>query len=198
MKLIDRLIRESAVNTPEVPESINEKLISDFSARPAVRRRFPKLVAAIAVPAVLAMTGAGVYAAVSGGYFKDVKNDFGAVTGTVYENATDEISVNAELSGHDLKLSLTFLAPDSYPYKLPGSEIGLMDYRIIRKSDNTEIPHGEAIVSGISEGFAELVVPLDDIRSGNHAIIIDSFVITKKADQPLPVKGSWSVDFTAD
>lgn len=198
MKLIDRLIRESAVNTPEVPESINEKLISDFSARPAVRRRFPKLVAAIAVPAVLAMTGAGVYAAVSGGYFKDVKNDFGAVTGTVYENATDEISVNAELSGHDLKLSLTFLAPDSYPYKLPGSEIGLMDYRIVRTDDNSEISHGEATFSGMSEGSAELSVPLDDIESGDHAIIIDSFVITKKADQPLPVKGSWSVDFTAD
>lgn len=198
MNSIDRLIRESAGNTPEVPESINEKLISDFSARPVRRRGFPKLAAAIAVPAVLAMTGAGVYAAVSGGYFKDVKNDFGAVTGTVYENATDEISVNAELSGHDLKLSLTFLAPDSYPYKLPGSEIGLMDYRIVRADDNFEISHGEATVSGISEGFAELSVPLYDIKSGNHAIIIDSFVITKKADQPLPVKGSWSADFTVD
>jgi len=47
----------------------------------------------------------------------------------------------------------------------------------------------------IENGCAEFAVSLSEFSKGEYVLEIDSFVGGAKAEQPLPIKGSWIVEF---
>ena len=94
MKDFDEIIRESLLDSPEMNEELNRTMIREFEKRTG-KKKSRRWIGALVIPAVLAMVGAGVYAASENGFFRDQKDMFGTVTGLTYENATAEIGVSA-------------------------------------------------------------------------------------------------------
>ena len=79
------------VRSIQMDEDTRRRLASGF--RPQKRRLSPVAIAAVLALALLLPVG--TYAAGRAGFFRDVKRWDGAVVGTAYENATNEISVTA-------------------------------------------------------------------------------------------------------
>lgn len=153
----------------------------------------------VAVAAVLAMCiclpFAGV-AAGNSGFFRDVMRGT-AVVDTEYEQATGEINVTADHVDGELTVTANFLVPDALPYR-GCEELAVGSYRII--ADNGEIvAEGEKSENAaLINGQAIIWIPVEALGSGVYTIQIDSFISSKKADQPLPMKGSWECGFTVE
>ena len=150
----------------------------------------------VSIAAVIALClCASVAAANHFGAFKDVTNWTGAVVGTEYVQATDEIEVNAVAEQGVLTITATFLTPDTAPYS-EEEAFSVGSYQIVDAS-------GDVVVDGEGNDFVEIVdgkaimtISLDGIDSGDYKLLISSFVGSKKADQPLKISGDWECDFT--
>ena len=150
----------------------------------------------VTIAAVVALClCASVVAASRCGCFKDVANWTGAVTGTKYVQATNEIKVHAAAERGVLTVTAEFLAPDVVPYR-EQEALSVGAYQIVDAS-------GDVVDEGEGDDFAELVdgkavmtVPLGGLADGTYRLQIQSFVGTKKADQPLEISGAWECAFS--
>ena len=159
------------------------------------KHNFKKPAFALVAVAICLCLAVGVGAAAGGGMFSDVKNWSGAVTGTEYLNASEEIAVAAEKAGDELKISAVFVKPDAAPYAY-FEEMSIEAYSIVDESGKTVVS-GEGAAVSVADGEAVFYVPAAELTAGNYSLVIESFIGGSKADQPLPVKGDWEVDFTA-
>ena len=128
------------------------------------------------------------------GYFKDITNINGAVTGTAYEQATDEINVGISDVSEVLVVGVEFVKPDYVPY----SELellGIDSYKIVDTEGNTCI-ETKTLDAKINNGTAIFKLSADKLDSGEYKLIINSFYGKKKADAPLTIYGNWEVTFT--
>lgn len=157
------------------------------------RVNFKKLMPVAAVLALCICVSAA--AASHFGLFKDVTNWSGAVTGTEYVQATDEIEVSAVVEQGILTITADFLSPDTVPYsELETISVG--SYQIVDVSGSV-IAEGESDDSiEIIDGEAKMTVSLEVVDSGEYKLLINTFIGSKKADQPLKISGSWECDFT--
>lgn len=153
-----------------------------------MKKRLSVLIAAALITTLCCVTA---FAAVSGGWFADVKNGFGAVTGTEYHNATEEISVTAEADNSLLTVHVTFLAPEQFPYR-EVETLRIGDYTIgdLHGTETEAVP--------IGNGTAQLTVPIGDLPAGEYTLSIEQFIGEKKAEQPLPIYGDWECKFTVE
>ncbi len=163
------------------------------------RTTFFRKPAAVAAALVLCVCLSGVTAiAATGGlhgYFEDVLNWNGAVVGTSYEQASDEIAMNITEVNHQLVVELVMLYPDNVPYS-KFEMLGIESYNIV-DADNKIIAKGTTTeLTEIADGKASVCIQLDDVPSGNYKLIVSEMVGDKKADQPLILSGSWECDFT--
>ena len=69
-------------------------------------------------------------------------------------------------------------------------------YQILEKTGTVVFKGTESPAVVIEEGQAAFHLPLEDLESGSYILMIDSFIGSKKADQPLPIYGNWEVDFS--
>ena len=127
------------------------------------------------------------------GFFKDVTNWQGAVVGTSYEQATDEIKMNVTVNSNGLTVLATFADPQTFPYR-EAKKLGIAVYQIIDTNGNV-VKEGTAESTEIINGQAEIRISLDDIDSGSYKLIVTSFVSEKKADQPMHINGNWECIF---
>ena len=148
-------------------------------------------VALCLVLSVAALAATGVLQ----GYFRDMTNWQGAIVGTSYEEATNEISTDVIVTGSKLTVLATFLEPDKFPYR-ESEQLGIAEYKIF----NAE---GKLVKKGSSEksapvvnGCASIAIELNDLENGPYKLIVNTFVSEKKADQPLNISGNWEYDFT--
>jgi len=153
-----------------------------------------KKVASIAAVLALCLC-VSVAAANHFGHFKDVTNWTGAVIGTEYEQATDEIEVNAVAEQGVLTVTAAFLTPDTAPYS-EEEAFSVGSYQIMDAS-------GDVVVDGEGDDFVEIVdgkavmtISLDGVDNGDYKLVISSFIGSKKADQPLKISGDWECGFT--
>ena len=155
-------------------------------------------IATVAAAVALCLGFGGVTAmAASGkldGFFADVTRWDGAVVGTTYEQATEEIEVSASVSGDSLVVDAVLLKAGEAPYAYVEG-FGVQKYQIVDAK-------GDVVVEGISseaveitDGKVSVELPLDEFESGNYTLIITEFVGTAKADQDLPIKGYWECKF---
>lgn len=152
---------------------------------------FKKMLPLVAVMVVCVISVGAVVANHFRG-FKDV-NKGSAVVGTIYEEATEMIKINAEVNDA-LVVSAEVLDYTKPPYM----EFDVMDinsYKILDNSGKT-IDEGSAkATSDFENGKVSFRIPLRDIASGEYKLVINEFIGSKKADQPLPIKGIWECTF---
>lgn len=153
--------------------------------------RFGRTAAAAAVVLCLCIS---VAAAGQLGGFRDVVNAFGAVVGTTYAAEAGEIAVSAEVTGDMLAVTAVLANPDAAPYR-ECEHLGIGAYRIVDAE-------GKTVAEGVGEDFAAIVdgevslsLPLPKLAAGEYQLLVSAFVGEKKADQPLPITGSWVCGF---
>lgn len=181
----DRIIRNCRASAVHRTEEIIMKNRVSFTFKKAV-----------SIAAVIALClCASVAAANHFGAFKDVTNRTGAVVGSEYVQATDEIEVTAVAEQGVLTITATFLAPDTAPYS-EEETFHVGSYQIINASGNVIIyGEGDDFVE-IVDGEAVMTLSLDGVDNGDYKLVISSFVGSKKADQPLKISGDWACEFT--
>ena len=156
---------------------------------------FKKPAAVVAVVSLCLCLTVAAAAASHSGFFKDITNWRGAITGTQYEQATEEIEI-AVVSG---KNEITVCAEMLHSALPPYNELeafGVKTYKILDMSGKTVIEGEETEHFALTNGKAEIIIPLDTVSSGAYRLVITSFVGTKKADQPLQINGTWECEFS--
>lgn len=192
MKDIDLLVQYALKNEIKAPQELNENFIKEFSERRVSRHMKPKFAAAVAVPLMLAIAGTGAYAVSKNGYFRDKTNVFGTVTGETYENASEEIDIQAKYDSEAFDVKVVFKDPNAAPYKYEET-LDIGSFTVIAQEDGSEVVCGEVEPVAVNGGTAELKIPVGELKSGSYSICISSFIGGKKAEQPLEIKGNWSL-----
>ena len=127
---------------------------------------------------------------VRSGFFMDIKNIFGAITGIEYMNATEEIRAEAMPEGEAFMIRAEFLVPDTSPYaEIEALSIGA--YQILDGEGNVIFTGTETEAAQFSDRQAVIRLPSDIASEEASVIVIHSFISHKKADQPMEIHGMW-------
>ncbi|MBR5228476.1 MAG: hypothetical protein IKV96_01425 [Firmicutes bacterium] len=137
----------------------------------------------------------GVMAMNGTGFFKDVTNISGAVTGSVYEQATNEIKVETVVANDNLIINADFVNTDMVPYS-EFDVLKIAEYEIVDGKGNIIINNSSTESVAICDGNIQWTVSTTDLESGDYILNIKSFEGGKKADQPLNVSGIWKCSFS--
>lgn len=161
------------------------------------KQSFRKPMAAAVIAVCFCMIG--VTALASGGklegYFKDIVRWDGAVVGTSYEQATDEIKVRVISEVDELIVEIEMTEPDKAPYScLETFKIG--KYEMADANGKIVVESNETKDIEIVNGRAEFILPIAELSSGNYKLLISEFVGSAKAEQPLVLSGTWECEFT--
>ena len=127
------------------------------------------------------------------GFFRDIKDWRGAVVGTSYEQASDEIGMEVAINGEELTVLATFVDPQMAPYRYV-KWLGIADYRIVNANGKTVKEGAEESVEAIN-GCGAIPINLENLESGTYKLIVTAFVSDKKGDQPLEIHGHWECVF---
>lgn len=143
------------------------------------------------------------------GFYQDIVRWWdGAVVGTEYENATQEIQIEASPAVIEdgklvIPLTVTFLEmgnKEPYIYLVDG-EVALGDYQIVDGS-GTEIYSAlgqQETVGVLEDGKAVFKQPVGIgmfSKGSNYLLVIESIYGLQKAEQPLKMEGHWECEFT--
>ena len=129
------------------------------------------------------------------GFFQDIINHKGAVSGTQYEQASDELEVSIASSENGITILTTMVNPNIAPYS-EFEILGIDSYQIVDMTGNIIIEGGRTDLFEIINAEAEIKIPLDNITAGDYKLVINAFVGGKKADQPLSINGVWECEFS--
>ena len=159
-------------------------------------KSFRKPAAMVAVLAICLSLAVAVVAApgVRKGFFRDIKDWRGAVVGTSYEQASDEIRMNVSVNGEELMVLASFVDPQMAPYRYV-QWLGIAEYEIVGAKGKT-VQKGAAESTEVTNGHAAIPINLENLESGSYKLIVTAFVAEAKAEQPLPLHGNWEAEFT--
>ena len=141
------------------------------------------------------------------GFFSDIVRFDGAVTGTKYENATNDIKVDVlELTFENgnviIPLDLTFENPTEAPFPYI-QEVAVSEYKILDKNNKevikTKVSAEDGNKGTVSKDKVVVNLSLNDakLKSGEeYTIVIDKMYGLSKADAPLHITGTWECSFT--
>ena len=196
------------VNEIEMPEAMQERIIRNcydkFDQEGNIMNKranfnfIRKPLAAVASLVLCLCLAGGAALAATGhlqGFFRDIVNRGGAVVGTSYEQATDEIEVSIAETEGGLTVLVTMIHPDMAPY----SELellGIEEYEIVDLSGRVVVKGEATELFEIIDGKAYVTLTLENIPEGNYKVVVSGFVGSKKADQPLVISGDWECEFT--
>ena len=128
------------------------------------------------------------------GYFKDIKNWNGAIVGTSYEQATDEVEINVIDATDELTVKLTMLKPNDPPYSV-FQTFGIEEYKIVDANGNTVIENEMLEMQMVDGSTATVKIPLNGISEGTYRLIVSKLIGGAKAEQPLVLSGNWECEF---
>ena len=199
MKDFDEIIRESLLDSPKMNEELNRTMIREYEKRTSKQKRSRKWIAVVAVPALLALTGAGVYAASENGFFRDKTNMVGTVTGVTYENATAEIGVSAVYADDNVNVTLDFLKANVPPYtEIETIRLYGKNMTLTGASGKIDCTGFDTEPANITTDKATLVIPTGTLQAGTYQLTLNAFTGEKKADAPLDILGNWNMEFTVE
>ena len=200
------ILKEQLKKT-EMPPEMKKRIISNcknqlrtenmLMTENKPRSFFKKPVAAAAALAVfLCLTGVTALASAGKlqGFFKDITNWNGAIVGTSYEQATEEIEIQTTLNDNLLHVTIQFLLPEEAPY-FTFETFGIEHYEI-RDNSGAVVKEGQIAMTDIANAAKSFEIAADELVSGTYALCIDKFVGGSKADQPLVIHGYWESEFT--
>ncbi len=140
------------------------------------------------------------------GFFSDIIRFDGAITGTQYENATNDIEVNAlELTSKNGKvvipLELTFANPTEAPFPYI-QEVVVAEYKILdpnnKKIVKIKLSAEDGAKGTVNEGKVLVNLLIDDAKfkaGQEYSIVIEKMYGLSKADAPLHITGTWECKF---
>ena len=204
-------IIDEKLDAIEIPENLHERCVagavkakSEMEERNMNKNQIKKTVAAAAVALVCVFAvGSTTFADGMKGMFKDIIRFDGAVTGSEYVNATDEVGITAgEVTVADTEVfvpaEITFLNPGTVPF----SEIEWVEvdaFEILNVDGEVVVSENEAnVVCAMNDGVANLSLSVEAgklVVGETYTLVIESFEGCKKADAPLAVKGEWECNF---
>lgn len=195
---------KTAAETITMPDEMKHRIIRNSKAlimnsgKETVmkHRTFRKPAVLVAVLAICLSLAVAAIAApgTQKGFFRDVKDWRGAVVGTSYEQATDEIHMSVTVNGENLTVLATFADPQMAPYRYV-KWLGIADYRIFN-ANGKAVEEGTAESAEANDGHAAISINLDSLESGTYKLLVTAFVSDKKGDQPLKLNGHWEAKFT--
>lgn len=129
------------------------------------------------------------------GYFRDVVDDGGAIVGTTYEQADEEILITVRVEDDVLLVTVRAVDAGKAPYS-EAEELALGAYQLLRADGTVAQDWCASEPAAMRDGRAEIRIALDALASGEYQLVIQELMATKKADQPLAIKGSWACAFS--
>ena len=156
--------------------------------------RKPAVVCAVLVMCLALSVTALAATGVLQGFFKDITDFRGAVIGTSYEQATEEIDVGVAVKDDVLTVQVTFADPQAAPYS-EMEELGISGYQIVDSQGNAVQEGAVEELEPVVNGQATIHIPLENVASGSYTLRVTAFVSAKKADQPLNISGIWECAF---
>ena len=196
---------KSAAETITMPEEVKRRIVRNCktqisNSRKEIVMKTNKNIrkpAAVFVAVALCLSLSVTAIATSGvlnGYFRDITNWQGAIVGTSYEQATDEIAMSVTVNGDELTVLATFSVPQEFPYR-EVEKLGIAAYSIV-DANGKVVKEGAAESTEVVNGQASINIQLDGIEGGSYKLIVTAFVGEKKAEQPLNINGNWECAFT--
>ena len=138
------------------------------------------------------------------GFFKDVTRWDGAVVGTEYLQATEEIKMDVvqasvENGTTQLCLEVTFVEKEQIPWKYI-EEMALGSYKILDEEGKeiitVENEATEGVKGTIVDGKTQIVFEVEPLLEDiEYTIVVESMYGLEKADAPLEIKGNWQYNF---
>lgn len=198
---------KSAAETITMPEEVKRRIVRNCKTQISNSRKeiimktnknstFFSKPAAVFVAVALCLSLSVTALAATGvqqGFFQDITNWQGAVVGTSYEQATDEISMDVTVNGNELTALATFANPQMAPYS-EAEKLGIASYQIV-DTNGKVVAAAAAESTKIVNGQAAVSIQLDGMDSGSYKLVVTAFVAEKKADQPLNISGTWECAF---
>lgn len=178
--------RKQILNTME-EHTMNNRKNNSFFRKPAAVFAVLAVCLSLSVTA-LAATG------VLQGFFRDITNYSGAIIGTSYEQASDEINMDVTVNGDEMTVRATFADPQMAPY-VYAERLGIAQYRIV-DGNGKIVKEGSVESTEVINGQAAVSINLNDVDDGSYRLIVTAFVSEKKADQPLNINGNWECEFS--
>lgn len=129
------------------------------------------------------------------GFFQDITDFRGAITGQTYEQATAEIDVHAAVTEDALEVQAVFVDPERMPYS-ELEHLGIGAYQIIDDEDHIVREGAVDAFAPVTDGQAKIELPMEALKHGRYRLIITAFTGEKKADQDLMMYGHWEYAFT--
>lgn len=181
----------------EILSYCNKKMEEQNMSKNNIKKFTIKPLAAVAALALcLCVTGISAMAATGKleGFFKDIKNWNGAITGTVYEQASDEVEIGTYVEEDKLVITLKMLQPNKAPYSVLDN-FGIKEYQIVDMEENV-ILESSTDMKEVQSGIVEIEIPLDNVKTGEYKLFVTKLIGDAKADQPLVLNGNWESIFT--
>ena len=178
--------RKQILNTME-EHTMNNRKNNSFFRKPAAVFAVLAVCLSLSVTA-LAATG------VLQGFFRDITNYSGAIIGTSYEQASDEINMDVTVNGDEMTVRATFADPQMAPY-VYAERLGIAQYRSV-DGNGKIVKEGSVESTEVINGQAAVSINLNDVDDGSYRLIVTAFVSEKKADQPLNINGNWECEFS--
>ena len=215
-------IIEEKLDVIEIPKNLHERCVTGVmnakaemdtslyeqkleSCRKKEDKKYMKKMVAAAVVMLVCVLAVGNTAMADGikGMFKDITRFDGAVTGSEYVNATDEVSITTgEVTTSEteffLLVEIIFLNPGTAPFN--AIELVEVDtFEILNANGEVVVNEKDAnVVCSVNDGYAKLSLRVDAGKFNaveTYTLVIESFEGLKKADAPLAVKGEWECTF---
>lgn len=155
------------------------------------------MVAVAALVLCLCVTGVSALAATGKleGFFKDITRWDGAVTGTTYEQATDEVEIAIAEVNDSLEVNITFVDAQKAPYSFFDT-LGIHNYQILDKKGKAVVKGTETTAAAINNDQVQVSLSLEAVPAGEYKLVVTELIGGAKAEQPLVVKGNWECGFT--
>lgn len=188
------------INEIQMPKDMQQRIIEKCyieTEKKRMNKMFKKPMVAVASFAVcVCLMGVTALAATGKleGYFRDIKRWDGAVIGTAYEQATDEVEMNIIEVSDKLVVEITMVNFKEAPYSF-FEMFGIKNYKIVDANGKVIVENENLEMSAIANNKVLVNVPLDDVGNGEYTLIVSELVGGSKADQPLGLDGTWECSF---
>ena len=196
-------VMQAPFDLNEEIKNMEERTMSKTKGRITMKRTFA--IAAVLALCIITVTMTPLANSIKG-FFSDIIRFDGAITGTQYENATNDIKVDVlELTSEKgnliIPLDLTFENPTEAPFPYI-QEVAVSEYKIV-DSNNKEIIKTKLSAEDGDKGTVSAVkvsvyLYLKDtmLKSGEEfTFVIEKMYGLSKADAPLHITGRWECKF---
>ena len=199
---------ETTKSVMQAPFDLNEEIKNmevHTMSKPKITMKRTLAIAAVLALCIITVTMTPLANSIKG-FFSDIVRFDGAITGTKYENATNDIKIDvSELTTDNgniiIPLDLTFENPTEAPFPYI-QEVAVSEYKILDSNNKEVIKTKVSVEDGdkgtVNDGKVLVNLSMNDakLKSGEeYTIVIEKMYGLSKADAPLHITGRWECKF---